>query len=102
MIFNYSLQFLSPIALFVLVALPIIYIVSRFVPKPPKSINFGAIFILKNIIAPRPIPKHAPLWLKILRLFLAGIFILACSLRHADFAKSKFGKNNFKRYIIGH
>ncbi|MBN8646846.1 MAG: DUF4159 domain-containing protein [Caulobacterales bacterium] len=80
MIFNYSLQFLSPIALFVLVALPIIYIVSRFVPKPPKSINFGAIFILKNIIAPRPIPKHAPLWLKILRLFLAGIFILACAM----------------------
>lgn len=80
MIFNYSLQFLSPIALFVLVALPIIYIVSRFVPKPPKSINFGATFILKNIIAPRPIPKHAPLWLKILRLFLAGIFILACAM----------------------
>lgn len=80
MIFNYSLQFLSPIALFVLAALPIIYIVSRFVPKPPKSINFGATFILKNIIAPRPIPKHAPLWLKILRLFLAAIFILACAM----------------------
>ena len=80
MIFNYSLQFLSPIALFVLAALPIIYIVSRFIPKAPKKINFGAVFILKNIAAPRPIPKHAPLWLKILRLILAGCFIVACAM----------------------
>lgn len=80
MILNYSLQFLSPIALFVLAALPIIYIVSRFIPNTPKKINFGAVFILKNISAPRPIPKHAPLWLKILRLIMAGCFIVACAM----------------------
>ena len=80
MIFNYSLQIISPLALFALIALPIIYIVSQFIPKTPKTNNFGAVFILKNLISTKPIPKQAPLWLKILRMIIAGAFVFACAM----------------------
>jgi hypothetical protein len=71
------LQFGTPLALFGLLSLPIIWWLLRFTPPKPKQIKFPPIRILLGLPTQEETPDKTPWWLLLLRLGLAAVLIFA-------------------------
>jgi hypothetical protein len=69
------LQFSSPLALWGLLALPVIWWLLRFVPPRPRPQDFPPIRILLGIDPKQETPDKTPWWLLLLRLGLAGLLV---------------------------
>jgi hypothetical protein len=72
-----NLSFLTPLALWGLLALPIIWWLLRFTPPRPQSIKFPPLRILLSLQSIEETPDKTPLWLLLLRLALAAILIFS-------------------------
>ena len=75
--FFQALSFETPLALWGLLALPIIWWLLRFTPPRPQSIKFPPLRILLGLKQQEETPDKTPWWLLLLRLALAAILILA-------------------------
>jgi hypothetical protein len=73
------LSFGAPAALWLLVALPIIWWLVRALPPPPRQVSFPAARLLTDGLTPERTPERTPLWLLALRLLAAACLILACA-----------------------
>jgi Domain of unknown function (DUF4159)/Aerotolerance regulator N-terminal len=73
------LQFGTPLALFGLISLPVIWWLLRFTPPKPKQIKFPPIRILLGLPTQEETPDKTPWWLLLLRLGLAALLIFAVS-----------------------
>ena len=72
-----ALSFESPLALWGLIALPVIWWLLRFTPPRPQSIKFPPLRILLGLKSQEETPDKTPWWLLLLRLALAAILIIA-------------------------
>ena len=75
--FFQALSFETPLALWGLLALPVIWWLLRFTPPRPQSIKFPPLRILLGLKQQEETPDKTPWWLLLLRLALAVILILA-------------------------
>ncbi len=75
--FFQALSFETPLALWGLLALPVIWWLLRFTPPRPQSIKFPPLRILLGLKQQEETPDKTPWWLLLLRLALAAILILA-------------------------
>lgn len=71
-----SLAFAAPWALLALGTLPILWWLLRITPPRPKQIQFPPLRLLAQLIRREETPAHTPLWLLLLRLFIAALVIL--------------------------
>jgi len=69
--------FAAPWILAALVLLPGIWWLLRVTPPAPKLIRFPAIRLLRDLVHREETPARTPLWLILMRLFLATLLILA-------------------------
>ncbi len=74
-----TLSFQTPLALFGLLALPVIWWLLRFVPPKPRAQAFPPTRILLEIDPKEETPDKTPWWLLLLRLALAALLILGVS-----------------------
>ncbi|PHR54666.1 MAG: hypothetical protein COA43_16290 [Robiginitomaculum sp.] len=72
-----SLTFLSPLALFGLLALPIIWLVLRITPPKPLDQVFPPLRLLAGVNKEEETPNSTPLWLLAFRLFLGALIAIA-------------------------
>ena len=72
-----SLGFLSPLMLFALIALPLIWLILRLTPPRPRRIDFPPTRILLGLEDRDRTPARTPWWLTALRLLLIALVILA-------------------------
>lgn len=77
--FLQALSFETPLALWGLLALPVIWWLLRFTPPRPQSIKFPPLRILLALKQQEETPDKTPWWLLLLRLALAAILIFAVS-----------------------
>ena len=70
------LFFSNPLAIFLTMSLPVIWLLLRMMPLQPKRIFFPAIQLLKKNREDQPKPRDIPLWLKILRIAIFFFLIL--------------------------
>ena len=70
-----SLAFASPWLLAALVALPVIWWLLRVTPPAPRRIPFPALRLLLGLTPREETPARTPLWLILLRTFLAALVI---------------------------
>ena len=75
--FFQALSFETPLALWGLLALPVIWWLLRFSPPRPQSIKFPPLRILLGLKQQEETPDKTPWWLLLLRLALAAVLILA-------------------------
>ena len=75
--FFQALSFETPLALWGLLALPVIWWLLRFTPPRPQTIKFPPLRILLGMKQQEETPDKTPWWLLLLRLALAAILILA-------------------------
>ena len=75
--FLQTLSFETPLALWGLLALPVIWWLLRFTPPRPQSIKFPPLRILLGLKQQEETPDKTPWWLLLLRLALAAILIFA-------------------------
>ena len=73
------LQFGTPLALFGLLSLPVIWWLLRFTPPKPQQIKFPPIRILLGLPTQEETPDKTPWWLLLLRLGLAALLVFAVS-----------------------
>ena len=71
------LAFAAPLALLGLFALPLLWMVLRATPPSPREVVFAPLALLRRIARTPETPQSTPLWLIVLRLFLAALVILA-------------------------
>ncbi len=74
-----ALQFGTPLALFGLLSLPIIWWLLRFTPPRPQQVKFPPINILMGLPTQEETPDKTPWWLLLLRLGLAALLVFAVS-----------------------
>ena len=74
-----ALSFIAPIALFGLIALPVIYWLLRVIPPAPRRVRFPAIRLIMRLINPEESSAETPLWLTLLRLALVTLVILGAA-----------------------
>ena len=72
-----ALSFLTPLPLFGLIALPIIWWLLRTTPPSPSRLSFPPTRLLKDLLQTQNSPAHSPWWLTLLRLIIATLVILA-------------------------
>ncbi len=72
-----QLQFALPLALWGLLALPVIWWLLRFVPPRPTQVAFPPLRLLLKLKDTKETPSKTPWWLMLLRLSLAAALILA-------------------------
>ncbi|MBL8790597.1 MAG: DUF4159 domain-containing protein [Rhizobiales bacterium] len=70
-----SLGFGTPLALYGLLALPVLWWLLRFTPPRPRPQAFPPVRILLNLPRQEETPDKTPLWLLILRMLLAALVI---------------------------
>jgi hypothetical protein len=92
------LQIANAWALLPLLALPIIYLVSKLIPPKPKTIHFPALMFLKGLDAKSSNMQTAPLWVKILRII--AIFALVFGLSAPFISSSPVKIANDKKILI--
>lgn len=80
------MNLLYPLALFALVSLPIIFIISKIIPPNPKPQTLPAFDFLRGLNAQKAV-NDAPFWLKLLRAF--GILLLVLVWHHRILARKK-------------
>ena len=72
-----NLSFITPLALWGLLALPIIWWLLRATPPRPQSIKFPPLRILLSLQSQEETPDKTPWWLLLLRLAMAALLIFA-------------------------
>src|SRR6202050_600504 len=72
-----ALSFGTPWILWALVALPAICSLLRVTPPAPRRVIFPPLRLLLGLNAPQETPARTPWWLLLLRLFAAGLVIVA-------------------------
>ncbi|MFT3672357.1 DUF4159 domain-containing protein [Aestuariivirga sp.] len=70
-----SLGFATPLALYGLLALPVLWWLLRFTPPRPRPQAFPPVRILLDLPRQEETPDKTPLWLLILRMLLAALVI---------------------------
>ncbi|WP_222546878.1 DUF4159 domain-containing protein [Asaia lannensis] len=68
--------FLSPLALFGLAALPLLYWLVKATPPPPKTQSYPSLEILRRLVPGRSDTARSPLWLLVLRLLAVTLLVL--------------------------
>lgn len=71
------LSFAAPWALLGLLALPALWMLLRATPPAPRDVVFAPLRLLRELARTPESPESAPLWLRIARMVLAGLVILA-------------------------
>lgn len=71
-----TLSFLTPLILFALLSLPLIWWLLRATPPAPDRVRFPAFIILRQLVNRKETPDKTPWWLIALRLFLAACLII--------------------------
>jgi hypothetical protein len=71
-----ALQFLSPLALIGLLALPLLWWLLRLTPPAPHKLDFPALFLLRGLAPQEQTSAHTPWWLLLLRLGLLILLLL--------------------------
>lgn len=74
-----AIGFVNPWFLVALAGLPVIWWLIRVTPPAPRRVAFPAIRLLFGLRVEETTPARTPLWLLLLRLFLAALAILALS-----------------------
>ncbi|GAB3118086.1 DUF4159 domain-containing protein [Novispirillum itersonii] len=74
-----SLALLAPEALFGLLALPLLWVLLRLMPPPPKTVTFPPLRLLAGLTAPRPVAERTPLWILLLRTLIVVCGLLGLS-----------------------
>jgi len=72
-----DLAFLNPWILGALLTLPVIYLLLRIFPPPPKIITLPTIWFLQDLQAKDHVPSKTPWWILLLRLLIAALVIVA-------------------------
>ncbi len=72
-----SLSFASPWLLLVLAGAPLLYLLLRVTPPPPRRVAFPPLRLILDLKKPDATPARTPLWLLILRMALAALVVLA-------------------------
>lgn len=72
-----TLSFLNPALLAALCLLPIIWLLLKITPPPPKIINFPAARFLNNLKTETKTSAQTPWWMLFLRLLIAALIIIA-------------------------
>lgn len=72
-----ALSFVTPMALWALAALPVIWWLLRFTPPKPEAVRFPPFRLLLDLVTREDQPDKTPWWLVALRLALAALVILA-------------------------
>ena len=73
----FSLAFSSPLVLLALAGAPLLYLLLRVTPPPPRRIAFPPLKLILDLKKPDATPARTPLWLLILRMALAALVVLA-------------------------
>jgi hypothetical protein len=79
MIPGLPLAFASPMVLFALASLPVLWWLLRMVPPRPRVVHFPPTRLLFDIAPKEETPSRTPWWLTLLRLTLAALLILAAA-----------------------
>ena len=87
-----TLTFGTPLALWALLALPVIWWLLRSIPPRPQEISFPPLRILMKLREKDTTPDKMPWWLLLLRLTLAALLILAVSHPFQQHAQNLRGK----------
>ncbi|MDQ7019995.1 MAG: DUF4159 domain-containing protein [Robiginitomaculum sp.] len=72
-----GVQFLFPFALIALITLPFLWLLLRATPPAPLRAMFPPLNLLRDLQDDEETPDSAPLWLRLLRLGIAALIILA-------------------------
>ena len=72
-----GVQFLFPFALIALLSLPLLWMLLRATPPAPLRAIFPPLNLLRDLQDDEETPDSAPLWLRLLRLGIAALIILA-------------------------
>ncbi len=72
-----ALHFGAPWALAALAALPLLWLLLRAIPPAPLRVIFPPLALLRGLETDEETPDSAPLWLRVLRLGLATLLIMA-------------------------
>lgn len=72
-----NIVFLNPWILSGLLALPALWFLLRVTPPAPKHLRFPAVRFLAGLVPQQQTSSHTPWWILLLRLFIAGLVILA-------------------------
>ncbi len=67
--------FIQPLYLLFLLALPLVWLVLRAFPPPPRRQEFPPLFLLQKLQSPPKAKQSSPLWLLLFRLFLCALLI---------------------------
>ncbi len=79
MIGGLPLGFASPLVLFGLLSLPVLWWLLRLIPPRPRRIEFPPARLLFDIAPKEETPARTPWWLTLLRLSLAALLIIAAA-----------------------
>lgn len=71
-----SLSFTSPLLLLALIGLPALCWLLRVMPPPARNVVFPPIAFLLRLKDKEETAHHTPLWLLLLRIFIAGLIII--------------------------
>jgi hypothetical protein len=71
-----GLQFLSPLALWAFLAVPLLWWLLRLTPPAPKRLVFPALILLRDLPPLAQSPAHTPWWLLLLRLLILSLLFL--------------------------
>lgn len=82
-----NLSFLTPLALWGLLALPVIWWLLRATPPRPQTIKFPPLRILLMLQSNEETPDKTPWWLLLLRLVIAALLIFAVA--HPELNRNK-------------
>lgn len=74
-----SLIFTSPMILFALAGLPVLWFLLRVMPPRPRVIVLPSVRFLEGLTPERTSPSHTPWWILLLRLLLLAFVILGLS-----------------------
>ncbi len=93
-----SISFVTPLALWGLLALPVIWWLLQFTPPRPQAIKFPPLRILLNLQSQEETPDKTPWWLLALRLALAALLIVAVA--HPQLRKDTAGPTSTGPLLI--
>lgn len=71
-----TLGFMQPLILMALVALPVLWLILRLTPPPPKKLHIPTFRFLADLIPPEHTARKMPIWLLLLRMAAAALIIL--------------------------
>ncbi|MFO1121291.1 MAG: DUF4159 domain-containing protein [Hyphomicrobiales bacterium] len=74
-----ALTFTTPLALWALLLLPVIWWLLRFTPPRPETVRFPPLRLLLDLVNREEQPDKTPWWLMLLRLAIAALVILGVS-----------------------